>query len=272
MTQCPACQAALPVPAERFCANCGYDLQAGRAPGLPPPPPPFNPRGGGWGAPPRPSRGTPWERRAQLGLATALVETTAGVLMRPVSFFREMPVSGLGSALGYGLIVGYLGAVATAIYDLVFSSVLGAQLAQMAQDPQLQPYLVFLQSGQGLGGFLIKLVLGLPILLLLLFLVSGILHVFLLLLSGAASGFEATFRVVAYAEGAAILNVLPICGGLFAGLYMPVLWVIGLKEAHQISYGKAVAAVLLPFLLCCCCCAFGVFLFFGSIASMLGTR
>jgi hypothetical protein len=53
---------------------------------------------------------------------------------------------------------------------------------------------------------------------------------------------------------------------------MPVLWVIGLKEAHQISYGKAVAAVLLPFLLCCCCCAFGVFLFFGSIASMLGTR
>jgi hypothetical protein len=65
-----------------------------------------------------------------------------------------------------------------------------------------------------------------------------------------------------------MLAVVPVCGFL-AGLYVLVLNIIGLSEAHGISRGKAAAAVLVPILLVCCCCALGIGLLFGGLAGVL---
>jgi hypothetical protein len=276
MTHCPACQATLPDPPERFCPNCGHDLQAGGAAEIPPPPawapppPPPPPGGAGWSTPPRATGGTPWHRRDQIGLATALVETTQAVLLRPGEFYRQMPVvGGLGGPLLYAIIVGYIGVVANAVYQLVFSSVIGSAVTNMSQDPQMAPLVAFLQASGGIAGFFWALVVGIPVIVIRVFLSAGIFHVVLLVMGGAGRGFEATLRVVAYSEAAYLLNLIPGCGGLLGAVYGLALCAIGLKEAHQTTLLKAIVAVLLPIFLVCCCCAAVIFLFAGTLASMI---
>jgi hypothetical protein len=61
--------------------------------------------------------------------------------------------------------------------------------------------------------------------------------------------------VASYSQAASIFNIIPGCGGLVGLVYVIVLLVIGLSEAHGISRGKSAAAVLVPFVIICCCCA-----------------
>jgi hypothetical protein len=102
------------------------------------------------------------------------------------------------------------------------------------------------------------------------FVVAGILHLMLLLLGGARRGFEATFRVACYAHATTLLLVVPFCGAPVMMIWRIVAYVIGLAEAHQISHGKALAAVLLPLLALCCCCLGIIFSLAGAIASLMG--
>jgi len=263
MTQCPNCQTVLPEPRDRFCPSCGTDLgDPSAAPTYPGPPayppagypPPYNPPpgGGGYGAPP-PGGGTPWERRRQLGFVNALIETTKQVLSQPAAFFRSMPVTGgLGDPLLYALIVGYVGLFASTIYNLVFRSVLTSSLSRFGGNSDMEHLASFLQGGAGL---VMNLILGPVFIVIALFVSSGIVHLVLLALGGAARGYEATFRVSGYSQAASLFNIVPGCGGLIGLVYAIVLLVIGLSEAHGISRGKAAAAVLIPFVIVCCCCS-----------------
>jgi hypothetical protein len=284
MTECPQCHAPLPDPPDRFCPNCGADLGAigGGAPPPPsgyPPPPPIPPPPYG-GPPPleAPGQGSwrgsaagggpPWERRDQLGLLAALIETTKQVLSGPADFFRRMPVTGgIGAPLVYALILGYLGLVASTIYNTVFQSVLGSSMAGMGGAGRWERIAPLLEGGAGL---VVNLVFGPVFILIGLFLSSGIFHLMLLALAGGGRGFEATFRTAAYSQAAAVFNIIPLCGGVVGAVYTIVLLVIGLSEAHGISRGKAAAAVLLPLVILCCCCAGAAGLVLGGLAGALG--
>jgi hypothetical protein len=246
MALCPYCAQPLPQPPDRTCPSCGRDL-----------PPAIPPAGGG----------TPWERRAQIGFVTALIDTTREVLTGPTAFFRSMPVmGGIGAPLGYGVIVGYIGLVAQALYQAIFRGVLGASLASFGGRSEWERLATMLQSGLGL---VIQIILGPAILTVGLFLSAGIVHLMLMLLGGARRNFEATFRVACYAEAPAVFALLPFCGGIVGVIYRLVLYIIGLAEAHQIGKGTAAAAVLLPLLLVCCCCVAGIAIFAGSLAALL---
>jgi hypothetical protein len=69
-------------------------------------------------------------------------------------------------------------------------------------------------------------------------------------------------RTVAYASGPQLFSVVPICGVLLILVWGMVVTIIGLREAHGIQTGKAVAVVLVPYLLC-------AILFVGLIAIVL---
>ena len=253
MPQCPYCQQPLPPTPERFCPNCGGDLQAGAsAPS------------GALGSP----RGTPWERRAELGLGTALVETTKEVLTAPTAFYRAMPVGGgIGTPLGFGVIVGYIGLAVSAIYNAIFHMMVGSAFSSFGRHSELQPLLTMMQGGAGL---VINLVLGPVFIVIGLFLASGILHVMLMLLGGANRDFEATFRVASFAQASSLLSIIPFCGGLIGAVYGLVLFVIGLSEAHRISRGKAATAVLIPLVVfCCCCVVIPLVVMFGGVAALM---
>lgn len=263
MTNCPRCQSPLPDPPERFCPTCGADLEL-----LPPPIPPALPRSAsGWAPGPGAREGTPWERRGEIGIASALIETTQRVLTAPTAFFRVMPVTGgMGSPLVYALIIGYAGLVISAIYDFVLETVGGSSLSRFGGGSEaMAAVMPYLQGGIGLG---MKLVFGPFLLAMSLFLLAGITHLVLMVLGGAARGFEATFRVTCYSEAAALLNIIPVCGGMLGPILMVVLLIIGIAEAHGTTRARAAAAVLLPIVLCCCCLLIPLI---GGLVSLIGT-
>jgi hypothetical protein len=103
-----------------------------------------------------------------------------------------------------------------------------------------------------------------------LFVGSAIIHLCLMLLGGATSGFEGTFRTVAYADATSLVRIVPVCGDLIYLVYCLVVTIIGVSEAHRISGVKATAAVLLPAVLFCCCCAAGIAIAAGGLASLFG--
>jgi len=220
-------------------------------------PPPHRPAGGS----------IPWEEREQRGFFGAFVENSKDVLTAPVRFFQRMPVEGgIPSPLLYGVLAGYVGLVASALYGAGFKAAIGTSLASLGGASHMDRMLGLMQGGLGL---VIQIVLG-PIQIVVgLFLAAAIYHLLLMLFGGARKGFEATFRVVCYAQAASLLGIIPVCG-MLSGIYVLVLNVIGLSEAHGIGRGTAAAAVLVPFLLFCCCCLAGLGVMFGGIAGLAG--
>src|SRR6266568_7463776 len=221
-------------------------MSQGPPSGYPPPP-------GG----PAPAAAIPWDRRQELGIVTALVETTKEVLTGPSGFFRRMPVAGgIGSPLLYAVVIGYLGLLLSAVYSAVFLLVRGAAgavaLGPLSDRPELAAFVAALQ---GWGGIIGQAVFGPIGIVIHVFIWTAIIHLMLLLLDGAGQGFEATFRVLCFSHAASVLAIVPLCGGPIAGLWSLVLWIIGLTYAQRIPTWKAAAAVLLPIVLCCCCCA-----------------
>jgi hypothetical protein len=84
------------------------------------------------------------------------------------------------------------------------------------------------------------------------FIISGILHLCLMIVGGARKPVETTFRVVCFSSGStSLLSMIPFCGGMIACVWNIVLEIIGLARAHETETGKAALAVLLPIIVCC---------------------
>jgi hypothetical protein len=86
-----------------------------------------------------------------------------------------------------------------------------------------------------------------------LFIGAAIYHLLVLLIVRPShAGYEATFRAVAYASALQILawlGYIPILGivvGIAIAIYNVVLSVIGIREMHATTTGRAVAVVLIP--------------------------
>lgn len=225
------------------------------------------------GGPPAAASSVPWERRDEIGLAAALIETTKQVLTGPTDFFRRMPVAGgVGSPLLYAVIIGYLGILVSAVYSAVFMLVGGAARGAFGAFGDRPEVARMVEAFSGWGGIIGQVLFGPFGIVIGLFVSTAIVHLMLMLLDGASQGFEATLRVLSYAHAASILAIVPFCGGLIALVWSLILWIIGLAEAQRIPVWKAALAVLLPILFCCCCCAVGVGMFSASIASLVGQQ
>lgn len=189
--------------------------------------------------------GLPWENRARIGMANALIGTIKGVLMEPKDTFKIMKqAGGVGEPLLYAVILGTVGGIASLVWQALFSAIgplLGAGEA-MNQ---------FAETMIGLG---ILAVLMPAFVVIGLFISAAITHLFAMMFGAADNGFEVTFRVVSYTNGStAILNIIPIIGGLAALVWTLVASIIGLAEAQNTTGGRAAGAVLTPLVLCCVC-------------------
>jgi hypothetical protein len=189
------------------------------------------------------------------------------VLIQPTAFYQAMPRSGgIGSPLLYAVILGWIGVVASGFYSALFNSIVGTGIAGLGESQGMTEALGFVQSW---GGFLFQVLFGGVMVAIGVFIMSGIYHLMLMILGGARHDFEATFRVVCFAEAPYILMLVPFCGNVIAWVWGIVLAVIGLSQAHQIGGGKATAAVLLPLVIFCCCCAGLIGLFATTLGAML---
>src|SRR5436190_10140001 len=185
--------------------------------------------------------GLPWEHRAQLGFWKAYLDTVTMCLTQPATAFSTMKPEGdmLGPML-FALIGGCAGIIVSVLAQLALQSV------GFLADRQHAMMGTF-------GVWAIAYILLSPVIVIVgMFVGSAILHVCLLIVGGAKKSFETTFRVCCFATGSTyLLYMIPMCGGLIAGVWNIVLECIGLARAHETDTGKAVMAVLLPIIVCC---------------------
>lgn len=99
---------------------------------------------------------------------------------------------------------------------------------------------------QGFGGLIASIILAPIFLAIGLLIGSGIIHLLVRLIVGPRNaGFEATFRVVSYSQVVNLVSWIPFIGPLL-GLYGIYLGIVGVREVHGTSTGKAALVVLIP--------------------------
>jgi len=178
-----------------------------------------------------------WEDMENLGFLKAFFQTIGEALFRPSWFFSRMPVDrGLIHPLIFALVMGVLGGMFGLLYQFLMIQHLGG-----------------LGGGEGFGSFSVPMIIASAIALplftiIIVFIVSGILHVCLMIVRGNRKGFEATFRVVAYAMSTQVFGIVPLLGGVIGSIWALVIQILGLRESHGISTGRAALAIFLPIL------------------------
>lgn len=207
---------------------------------------------------------TPWENREQYGAFRGFILTLQGALATPAEFFKKMPVSG-------GLIDPLLFAMIAGMFGLTFLSVWDVVLHDSMRNLLTSEMKAVAERGGSSGAITPVSAVLMPFLLVLwLFIVSGMFHLFLIIVRGAKAGFEATFRVVSYSAALFPLMIIPYCGIAVAALWGLTLIAIGLRDAHETTGGKALAAVFLPLLFCCGAAALTAVVFMGALAASFG--
>jgi len=247
----------------------GFGMGGGFGPGGGVPP------SGGPPGPPTVRGPTPWERRAELGIVKALVETWKDSMFAPEAFWsRVRPDSPWQDSLFYAWIVFGIGA----LLQLPLRSLQAAQIRQLLYQlrdsmkgipPQVQDILnQYLIGAGGVVAATISFIISIAFFPLALLLGSALLHLFCMLFGCAKNGYWATFRVLAYASSPLLFYGIP-CVGVLAWIYSIVLTVFGLARVQESTLGRAAAAALaLPVLSCCCCCG-AIGLAAGGLAQMM---
>jgi hypothetical protein len=187
--------------------------------------------------------GLPWEHRQERGFFNAFIETLVMVLTRPAEAFTVMKrEGGLGEPLIYALIGGCLGGIVSILFSL------GLQSVGFFADRH-DTFAAMAGMGAGSAAFIILVPLFVVIGL---FIGSAIIHLCLMVVGGANKSFETTFRVLAFSQGSTgPLQMIPVCGGMIAGVWALVCNCIGLARAHETDTGRAILAVFLPLIVCC---------------------
>jgi len=207
----------------------------------------------------------PWEERARLGLGTALVGTVELFALRPrEGFLRARRTGDLLSPVLWVAIMAFLGALLRFVWGLVvqlpLEGMLGGGRGEMAQ--------LALITGGGFIGVFTAPITAVAVA----FIMAGILHGCLMLMGGldrTQLGYEGSLRAVAYAEISQLACIVPLAGSLIAMVWGVILIAFGLEALHDTSFGRALAATLIPLLTCCLCGALLAALFGAAIAGLL---
>ncbi len=215
----------------------------------------------------------PWEGGE--GFFRAFFQTVWDSLFAPTKFFKKV-ASGTGYwiSLIYALICGAIGNYSNFLWVWLFFSVFFQLLP-----PQFSYALSFFSSI-----VIIALLVSLPIFEAFTILIASlIVHLCLIIVGGRKKGFQTTFRAVSYANTARLFYAVPFFIIPFLApilyfaidVYHLVLIIIGVRECHGISTGKAVLAVLLPLIVVVALSILGAILiplFIGSMGFFGGVR
>jgi hypothetical protein len=179
----------------------------------------------------------PWPPRDGESLVDAAAATWRASMFAPASFFSRMPrESGVGSAIGWFVVLTLIG--------------IGLQFFWDALLPGWGPDEYEVADGAGMPGGVSTVLLGPPLAILLLFIMAAVLHFVLWILGGARQSLLTTLRTLCFAWGSpSLLQAIPWIGSLIGAVWGVVLAIIGLREAHATTTGRAAAAVLLPVIL-----------------------
>lgn len=244
--------------------------------GSPPPPPEggsaFTPPpaggdggdgGGGSTTPP----GNPWEQRDRLGFVPAFIENVKLFALSPSeAFARTRRTGDYVGPLIFGVLVGWIGYLFYTIWNLLLGGIVQSWMMGM-MPPEMQGQVG--PSSMMVSGAMsfVWLILYPVIAAVFMFIGAGILHLCGMLtgaLNNSDSGFEGTFRAVAFTSVSNLASIVPLVGGFIGLIWFIFLATVGLSTMHRTTQGKALLTVLLPIILCCVCCLAFFFLGIGA--------
>jgi hypothetical protein len=169
----------------------------------------------------------------------SFLDVVRRVVLQPVRFFAGLPRSGaLLNPLLFALICIVISAILSAV--LVLAGV--QENPGFNPNPQNALPSVF-TPGSALASIILAPIGGA----IGLFVVAAIQQLLVRLIVGANnSGFGATFRVASYTQVTSLVNWIPIVGPLLA-LYGLYLSIVGIREMHNTTTGKAALVIFIPF-------------------------
>lgn len=170
----------------------------------------------------------------------SFVDTVRRVALDPAGFFRGIPKRG-------DFVSPLVFAIVCAVINGVLGGILGFLISLVSYgDPDFG-------VGAALAGLIGSIILTPVFTVIGLFIGAGIFHLLtLLFVRPANAGFEATFRVVAYTSVTQLvtwLAAIPFLGiliALVAAVYTIYLNVVGIREVHATTTGRAALIVLIP--------------------------
>ena len=178
----------------------------------------------------------PWPPRHDRGFIASFAATWRESTFQPQRFYRAMPADGLWPAALYYLLIGIIAEGARLFWGNIFA-MLGVSGYFAAFGNGEVP-----TAAERLANFLFS-----PIwLLAALFLASAVIHLMVLMLVPDRRPFTATARVLAFSYSPLLFTVVPFVGSAVGGIWSVVLAVIGVREVHRTTTGRAIAAILLP--------------------------
>jgi len=196
---------------------------------------------------------SPWESGE--GFLWAFLKTTREALFLPTRFFKKIASGeGYGPPLIYGVIVGIIGFGMGILWQWFFFS---------------QWFPIEKISVLSSSFFFAIISIAIPLMVIFSILIgSCVTHLCLMIVGGNKKGFQGTFRAVCYSFSGYLFGIIPFIGSTIGGIYAMILTILGVREIHGISTGKAVLAVLLPIIVVAglgILAAILIPLFFGSL-------
>ena len=185
-------------------------------------------------------QGSAWDRAQKGERITAFIDSVRLSIVNPVQFFEEV-----GAGAGW---------LRPFLYTLIISGIVF--LAAFGYQAGFQ----LLAAGASLGNpfsisvfFLILLgIVSVPVATVVATLIQTLLyHICLIILGSAKRDLEATFRVICYASGPQLFNIVPFLGTVVGPLWQLVLGIVGIKVVHKTSYARSAVAAFLPTFFCC---------------------
>jgi hypothetical protein len=158
---------------------------------------------------------------------SSFVEVVGRVVRRPRQFFSSIPRRG-----------NLLAPLVFAIICIEISTILGGLLRLLWTTRETGGF----TFGDFLGSVVVAPIGGA----ISLFVLAGIAYLLVILFVGSEnSGFKSTFRVVSYVSVTSLVSWIPFIGGLL-GLYGVYQAIVGIREMHSTTTGRAALVVLVP--------------------------
>jgi hypothetical protein len=181
----------------------------------------------------------PWPPSSGESPVQAFVDTWRESTFHPKGFFASMPESApMGPSILYFLLLG----ITVAAIGLFWGSVLPKPDLDTAGVPNV---FATLSQLPGIVAFLLSPVFQI----IALFVGAAVTQVMLLVLVPQRGPYSRTVRVYCFAHSPALFGIIPFVGAFIAAIWSIYVAIVGLREAHHTSTGRAAAVVLLPTIL-----------------------
>lgn len=194
----------------------------------------------------------PWDAETKGAAVKAMYDTVKNSLTEPVAFFEAVAKGeGIFKPWLYAVIICMIVFAAAASYQAGFAALqVGTEIADAIKSALLPTTML---SGSLFLLFLFAFAIaGMPVLTTVgLIIEVALLHLGLMILGAAKKDVWATWRTACYSTGPQVIQLIPIIGGMVAGLWVVALNIIGLKVVHETTYARSAIAVFLPLMVCC---------------------